>query len=233
MAAKKITVKTLGEDLDVVKEQVKEINTLKLIIEDLRAEVNELKRERQVRTEVECFACKKCESSFKSSKMLKQHILELHPKLISCKICEQSFSKNHELENHMDEHQVEKHFKCDICEKEFFLEWRLEKHLSIHSEPAKICKYFKSNTQCPLYSIGCKFKHKTPLPTCNGNNDTSTDVIEVDEEDQDVDKESSETILENQCHLCMKELTSRDHLLLHFKSNHLQFYTLMNNRTIT
>ena len=46
-----MTVKTLGKDLDVIKE-VKEIHTLTLIIGDLRAEVNQL-RNKEIHSEVE------------------------------------------------------------------------------------------------------------------------------------------------------------------------------------
>ena len=133
MAAKKMTVKTLGEDLDVIKE-VKEIHTLTLIIEDLRAEVNQLKNKEihseveqdEARTSKETFKCRKCDQVYKSKKNPRIHISEKHPARIECTICDTTFKRTCDLDFHIkNAHEKQKEFECEICGKAFVTEWRL------------------------------------------------------------------------------------------------------------
>ena len=226
-----MTVKGLGEELVVIKEQLKEIQSLKQTVLDLKKEVQELKSKQETtNTEGEEFRCRKCDESFKCLKLLKQHLLEVHPKALSCEICNKAFFKNHELEEHMEEHVVAKNFKCDICKKEFYLEWRFKKHANVHSDQAKICKNFSRGVTCPFEQVGCKFKHEEPVPPL----DMSTDATVDDDNGKDGDEnEVSEEVGENQCHLCMKQLIDRSDLLDHFRTQHVHFYTLMNNRSMS
>jgi hypothetical protein len=90
----------------------------------------------------------------------------------------------------------------------------------------KKCRFFSSNDECPFQKIGCKFKLE---------DDPSNDIdrAEMNEEHRnETDDSESELILENQCHLCMKQDTSRDDLTKHYRVIHIQIYNLMINRTM-
>jgi uncharacterized C2H2 Zn-finger protein len=229
----KMTVKSLGEEIMVIKEQLKEIKTLKQTVKDLRKELQELKSSKEKTNDgTEELRCKKCDEPFNSLKFLKKHLLQVHPITLNCNICDKTFLKNHELEEHMEEHAEEKKFKCEVCHKEFYLEWRLKKHGSVHSDQTKICQNFSRGVQCPFELVGCKFKHEHHTTDTIETLDMSTEAIEEVSQSNDNEKEPSEEICENQCHLCMKQLANRSDLLDHFRSKHVHFYTLMNNRTM-
>ena len=132
---------------------------------------------------------------------------------IKCHVCGKEFSRNFELEKHIEEHQPEKEHRCDICGKLFYLEWRLNKHTDVHSQNTKVCHFFNNQKPCPYDDIGCKFRHEQ---------------TEEAEKEEIIDED--EIIVENQCHLCMKQYASYDNLTEHFKSDHIGFYNdLMKN----
>ena len=160
--------------------------------------------------------------------------------ILDCKLCDKTFKKNHELETHVEEHHVEKNYKCNLCNKDFYLKWRLEKHISVHSENTKVCHYFSDKQKCPFEQIGCKFRHEDSDKTSQqfqyaeivNERSASEKVVEETETEND-SSDSDEEILENQCHLCMKQFNKTDDLGNHFKHDHIQFYTLMISRNQT
>ena len=82
----KMTVKDLGAEVLVIKEQLKEIETLKQTVQELRKEVQDLKRnEDHSNNENEEFRCRNCDEAFKSLKLPKKHLLRVHPWTISSK----------------------------------------------------------------------------------------------------------------------------------------------------
>ena len=109
------------------------------------------------------------------------------------------------------------------------------KHISVHSENTRVCHYFSHKQKCPFEQIGCKFRHEGSDKSSQSqhaeiDNGNSTSEKEVEETGND---SSDEEILENQCHLCMKQFNKTDDLVNHFKHEHLQFYTLMMSRNPT
>ena len=206
MAGKKMTVKSLTEEVERIKEQLKEIEFLRQKVKDLEKTVATLTDEGNRTNKIDesqFRKCNKCDQTFITGKNLKKHIQEYHPTRLKCQLCDQTFSKNSELETHVEVHQVRKNFKCDVCDKEFYLEWRLQKHMSVHNENTKYCNYFVNRMKCPFEPIGCKFRHEictVPVQLTDKSEDT------VEEADDMTETEDDEEILENQCHLCMKQL---------------------------
>ena len=149
-----------------------------------------------------------------------------------CDLCDKTFSQNCDFENHMEEHKVEKKFKCNVCGKMFHLEWRLHNHKTNHTEPEAIkhCHYFNNKKVCPYESIGCKFLHTKSAECryvdcknslCQFSHSKVTEVEpESDFEDSDADFNPNE----NQCHICRKQLLSKDDLLNHMKNQHEAYF---------
>ena len=210
-----MTVKSLAEELNKLKEQLKDYETLKVKLDNLEIELKHLKRnEKPITNEKEVIKCKKCDQIFDSMKTLKKHDIEAHAVALKCKLCRQTFSVNRELEAHMDKHEVKKKYKCDICDKEFSLEWRLKKHAGIHENATRHCQYFIAGAYCPYEKVGCMFRHeldhintKEAEPQWNVADGIGSDIIITEKEsveNDDVETEKDEEIQENQCHLCMK-----------------------------
>ena len=97
---KKMTVKSLSEALEILKEEVKEIVFLRKKVTDLEKAVNDLENEKRVNqnasenSTTERFKCRKCEKAFNSKKILKKHIVEVHADKIKCKSCDKIFFKS-------------------------------------------------------------------------------------------------------------------------------------------
>ena len=71
----KPTVKTLSEELESVKKEVKEIPALKKKISELQEIVEKLLKTRDINTdEVKSHNCSKCDQTFSSKKFLRTHI---------------------------------------------------------------------------------------------------------------------------------------------------------------
>ena len=238
-APRKMTIKSLTEELEIVKEQLKEFHHLKLRVVELEKEVKFFKaRDVEVITvnEVEMvensqeFKCLKCDNTFCSQKALKKHVVEYHPRIIECYLCDSTFQKNHEVETHMEEHKVKKSFRCDICQKDFYLLWRLNKHRNVHLESTKPCHYHTSKRKCPFEAVGCKFRHDVPVYDQSDIMEKSEDEC-MDDTNNDTSKDSEdEELQENQCHLCMKLFQTRDYLMQHYETEHVQFLNVMNSR---
>ena len=166
---KKETVKSLSQEILILKEQVKQIDPLKQKLLDILKVVENLKKRNDI-TEVasdkenqqDRIRCNKCEITFASKKKAKKHNLETHPQQIKCKNCDKVFKKNCELELHVrSQHERVNEFKCDVCDKCFVLKWRLLKHQHNHLEHGrKKCHYFNNGKICPFDDIGCMFAHE-------------------------------------------------------------------------
>ena len=164
-AAKKMTIKSLAEEFEKLKEEVEELRPLKQKVAMLEEKLQKVYCDKQVDDKEESgrknFECKKCDTVVESLKELKKHRTK-HPTEIKCTKCSETFTKNSDLEEHIENVHIEKEkYKCDECEKTFVLKWRLKKHLNIHSSPdIKGCHYFNNGKICPFESLGCMFAHR-------------------------------------------------------------------------
>ena len=70
----KITIKTLSEEVNNLKEQVKEMNMLQQRVTDLEQILKNLKIKESFTTDIH--KCRKCDKTFESKKALKKHFAE-------------------------------------------------------------------------------------------------------------------------------------------------------------
>ena len=165
---KKQTMKSLSQEILILKEQVKEIDPLKqkvlellemiknLNIKENDTDINSVKEILQIANK-----CDICERAFTTKKKLKKHIQETHPTKIECQTCDKVFTKNCELELHIKNQHEVKEYTCDSCDKTFVLKWRLLKHQENHKNPTWTkCHYFNNEKDCPYEEIGCMFAHE-------------------------------------------------------------------------
>ena len=101
---KKQTMKSLSQEILILKEQVKEIDTLKQKVLELLEMIKNLnfKENDEERNSVEeiqqvAIKCNICERTFATKKKLKKHTQETHPSKIECQKCDKVFMKNCEL----------------------------------------------------------------------------------------------------------------------------------------
>ena len=86
---KKVSLKSLGQELEIIKEQVKEISVLKEKVSNLEEIIENMKVNGSSRKETknkEKLNCRKCDKIFECKKLLKNHIREIHPSSIQCKL---------------------------------------------------------------------------------------------------------------------------------------------------
>ena len=157
----------------------------------------------------------------------------------TCDLCENTFVKNCDLELHMKEvHEIDKNYKCDECDKDFFLEWRRNKHMKIHTDDAKYCHFYNNRKQCPYDELGCMFLHiraeqctfqHCSNKLCQFRHDNQIETIDACEEMVVNDRSDveEEPIKENQCHLCMNQMDSKDNLMSHMERNHEEYFNGM------
>ena len=69
------------------------------------------------------------------------------------------------------------------------------------------CKYFQNKEQCPFSDICCKFVQYHD---------------EVDDDSEIIEDEYN--LNENQCHLCRKQLLSRDEVMDHVEIEHQEYF---------
>ena len=242
---KKLTLKTLSEELKIVKEQAEQIsvlneriNKLENIIEDMKQNQND---DRKTNSR-DVLKCRKCDKTFQSNKSLKKHVSENHPLSINCKTCKDSFTRICDLEVHIKtEHETSPDYKCDQCDKTFVLKWRLQKHKQNHaSTELKKCYYFNNNIACPFEDLGCMFPHELS-GACKFDSKCSTKLcpyqhtmasennFEVNEMD-DVQDSAEEDLDDNKCHLCGKTFASIEHLTQHMEIDHMDHFLAMVNQ---
>ena len=166
---KKQTMKSLSQEILILKEQVKEIDPLKQKVLELLEMIKNLnfKESDEERNSVEeiqqvAIKCNICERAFATKKKLKKHNQETHPSKIECQKCDKVFMKNCELEVHIkNQHTKVEEYTCDMCDKTFVLKWRLVKHQENHNDPTRRkCHYFNNEKDCPFEEIGCMFAHE-------------------------------------------------------------------------
>ena len=174
-AMKKITIKSLGEEInilkekvkqiDVLQEKVKEIPVLKQTVKELEKTIENLERNKKKETIINNLKCRKCELNFETRRDLKEHISTDHVQRSKCQSCDKMFTKRYDLEVHMkNEHTTTEDFKCNICDKTFILEWRMLMHKKNHDNKwVKKCYYFNNNLVCPFEEMGCMFLHKNSV----------------------------------------------------------------------
>ena len=161
----KPSIKSLSEELEKVKAEIKELPALKKKINELQELVEKLLGKGDIQTdEVKSIKCPKCEQTFACKKSLKSHLVDNHAFISKCKLCDKTFSKNCELEIHIKhEHESPAVFPCEVCNKTFVLKWRLEMHKRNHTSEQKQrrkCHYFNNKMVCPFSELGCMFDHE-------------------------------------------------------------------------
>ena len=161
----KITLKSLKEEIVILKEQLNEnkihVHELEKELQNANLEIDKLKGIEVAQENTLVVRCDDCDFSSESRKTLRKHSLQTHPRNIKCKCCDATFERMSDLESHIDlSHDSVKKFQCDHCDKTFVLEWRLRKHKKMHKQQKIInCHYFNNKKDCPFEKIGCMFMH--------------------------------------------------------------------------
>ncbi|XP_044742766.1 zinc finger protein 888-like isoform X2 [Chrysoperla carnea] len=85
------------------------------------------------------YACDKCDKTYRTTFMLKQHISRTHlnERNFICTFCSQAFFDKKILLNHVRRHTGEKPFKCNMCEKRFIQKTALKVHMKVHTGTAE------------------------------------------------------------------------------------------------
>ena len=168
-SGKKMTVKSVSEELEKVKSDVnKEVQNLRKEVKELKVEVKEAKEEiKKLKKECEDESqCDLCEIKFSSKGLLKQHKREIHGRDLECKYCDEKFKQVWMLEVHLKLHKDAEDFECNVCKKTFQSKWRLSKHKDMHNNlNTKRCHYFNNEKLCPYQEVGCMFLHE-PSEVC-------------------------------------------------------------------
>ena len=208
--SKRMTIKDLMVEIEKLKAETQEVESLRKRIIELEKNVQSLKSQNEYqsgqKTPEKIVSCKKCVKTFCTVNDLKKHVKSKHALTeINCNSCESVFFKNSELEIHLEkEHQVEK-FKCEICDKTFALEWRLAKHQNMHtSKNIQKCHYFNNKKTCPFEQIGCMFDHSSAgecrygksckIKLCSFEHKTSKTEENKLKDDKDTPKETNDEI---------------------------------------
>ena len=125
--AKRVTNKMLMDEINILREEVKEVPDVPEIVRNINEFENRIE-------------CKICEQYLSSKKLLKKHCSDIHSSKINCKKCEETFIKTSDLEVHLktNHKQIEEH-TCDHCGKTFALQWRLKKHKEGHEDILRKC----------------------------------------------------------------------------------------------
>ena len=201
-------LETLDKDGVVVKEN-SEFNSMKKKMISLEVDVLGMKSKHFSETQQS------------SVDRITQHVL---PKK-SCEFCASTFSRNCDLEKHVKEEHgsVQMNYKCEVCEKEFYLEWRYKKHEMVHKGNAKYCHYLKNSKSCHYEEIGCKFSHSDE-PVGEQDGDVEDNHIDEATDGEECDAEDEFTLNENQCHLCKKQLSTKDELWDHVEKVHVEYF---------
>ena len=221
---KKVTVKSLSEEVCNLKEQVKELPILKKEISELKDLVRDLLNSKNgdtpnEETEAERIDCRKCDEKGLSKRSLKRHLSSKHALKIKCTICDEIFSKNYDLEVHIkSKHEPRELHKCDYCEKEFVLKWRLLKHQNNHNDATlRKCHYFNNDLTCPFDEMGCMFSHEV-ADMCRFAEKCTTNLCSFKHK-----KNPANISTENfNCQECDESLTSHTTLLNHVENVHVE-----------
>ena len=238
--AKKPTIRSLSEEVDKLKDQMKDYLHLKSKVSELETKLDALenaKNDGEEGRDLSQWKCKKWGKSFNTKKILKTHQKETHTQEVNCGMCNKGFARNCDLEVHIeDQHKAPKQFECDKCDMRFFLNWRLEKHKTLHTgEVTRKCHYFNNNKKCPFEDLGCMFIHRESekckfdemcsKKLCSykhsKNNLTSSSSHE---KEKDFSSKTSEPVKEYkfECEYCTFKSDSYMDFLDHINNNHLE-----------
>ena len=80
--------------------------------------------------------CEHCGKKFKSKKIMRAHIKNLHAELgeiFPCDHCDKEFKVREGLKSHMIIHSVERLFKCNVCNEGFKQNITLKNHRKTHT----------------------------------------------------------------------------------------------------
>ena len=102
----------------------------------------------------------------------------------------------------------------------------------MHTKEVKVCKYFTGKQNCPFEKIGCMFSHddflhQTTIDDIEDFSEEGTEDIEDISEESGEDSDDYCVLVENQCHLCKKELNTKDELFDHVQAEHEEYYNGM------
>ena len=92
---KKVAIKSLSHEINILKEKLNEIDILKEKVFCLEKIVKGLEGNKSIQNvNISIMSkCKICDKSFDSRKSLKIHLIEVHPRKMKCRACEDSFNK--------------------------------------------------------------------------------------------------------------------------------------------
>ena len=153
--SKKVILKSLSEELEIIKEQLNEIHSLKQKGIQLEATIVTLQRNNKKNEDDPSNTigkCKFCDTNFIFKEHLKKHVKIDHidlndiiKKVLTCGECDEKFDLNWKLEKHLRTHAASTVYECKECNKTFYLEWRLKQHMKAHAcFTFKFCHYFNS-----------------------------------------------------------------------------------------
>lgn len=133
------------------------------------------------------YICHVCGLSWATESKLKSHAMNHGDLKFICDICSKRFVTKGAISIHMQSHMLEKRFSCDVCGQTFKTRKSLQNHMVRHSDEKSF-----SCPKCPK-----KFKLKTSL------------------HDHDRVHTMTDPVTCNICGKVMKNISMRDHLLLH------------------
>ena len=227
---KKMTIKSLSEEMEIIKkDQAKEINDLKSRVIELEKTVEHLKSNKNRNSESQTTQhnmkdlekCKQCDQSFTSTRNLKKHLIEIHPRKIKCDTCDKAFDQNYQLEDHIKaQHGQKSQYECSHCDKKFVLEWRLKKHQQPHSnQETRKCYFFNNEECCPYDDNGCMFSHELS-EICKFDKSCKKKLCSYQHSNSS--KKSNVKTKKYDCQTCTQGFSSHDTLMSHVEEIHVQ-----------
>ncbi|CAH2062216.1 unnamed protein product, partial [Iphiclides podalirius] len=197
------------------------------------------RRENVIKVDVREMNCKLCPIQPKDLQQLKQHLKEVHQKLIDpelkdniipfmleggeegyqCVMCDSTFIKVRTLVIHMSVHF--NNYSCEICGSGFMTLRLLKKHLEVHESGNFHCdrcnKVFNTSYKLSLHIRGVhlkQFPRRCPIcPERFNSNYRRTKHL------QDVHNQSTRV---HKCKTCGRGFNLKYHLVCHTRSVHLQ-----------
>ncbi|XP_037299499.1 zinc finger protein 624 isoform X3 [Manduca sexta] len=205
-------------------------------INEIREELNNRVRDKNIKVDVTYTQCKICSESLSDLKSLKIHLkdhgkkldAESHGNLIpfklggnsfECQVCGESYLKLRLLIIHMSKHF--NNYSCEICGSVFISLTLLKRHLQTHetgSFPCDKCdKVFSNSAKRTLHMRGVhlkKFPRRCPIcPERFNSNYQRTKHLRI---------VHNQTTGLFRCETCGREYDLKYHLLVHIRSVHLQ-----------
>lgn len=164
--------------------------------------------------------CPFCDKRFKDEKRVEKHVRSVHKRPHKCDMCQRSYFTARVLAEHRRTHSNDFFFECSICHLKYKREEGLKQHhVRVHSETeAKfMCdhcgKRYKLKLDLLLH-IGRT--HMCNIQICRFCGKAVKDVKGHEWRHQ---KRNLKSIMDVECHLCLKKFRSKtkldNHLLMH------------------